>query len=228
MQYIARWDGSVWSPLGSGVDNFVHALSVDREGNLYASGDFTTAGEVPALRIARWDSAAWSPLGSGIGGAGDSISSAIMRVDEQGNLYVGGQFTLAGNQPSAYLAKWCAVLESGGCSFYFGASASTPEPTPVIATPIPTMAVPTTAIPTTVVLNTPVPAAPVSTQPGSLPSETPTVSAAEPGQVSSLTPTDVPTGVTQRAGMDVRIWIGAGILLVVLVGGALFFLSRRR
>ena len=29
--YIARWDGAAWKPLGSGVDNFVHALAVDHE-----------------------------------------------------------------------------------------------------------------------------------------------------------------------------------------------------
>jgi len=53
--YIARWDGLNWNPLGKGVDNFVNALAVDPEGNLYAIGDSTSAGGITALRTARWD-----------------------------------------------------------------------------------------------------------------------------------------------------------------------------
>ena len=37
--------------------------------NLYAGGDFTTAGGVPANHIAKWNGSAWSALGSGIDGA---------------------------------------------------------------------------------------------------------------------------------------------------------------
>ena len=50
--YIARWDGSAWSPLGSGMNDNVSALAVDGSGNLYAGGWFTTAGGIPANRVA--------------------------------------------------------------------------------------------------------------------------------------------------------------------------------
>jgi hypothetical protein len=120
--YLARWDGESWSPLGEGVEGFVHALAVDPQGNLYAAGDFLSAGGVPATRIARWDGESWSPLGSGIGTQGDYSSIAVLAVDGAGNLYAGGQFTLAGSKPSAYLAKWCPELSDGGCSFSSGAA----------------------------------------------------------------------------------------------------------
>ena len=46
--YIAKWDGSSWSTLGSGMNSYVYALAVDGSGNLYAGGSFTTAGGVAA------------------------------------------------------------------------------------------------------------------------------------------------------------------------------------
>ena len=52
---IAKWDGSSWSALGSGMNSTVNALAVDASGNLYAGGYFTTAGGVSANYIAKWD-----------------------------------------------------------------------------------------------------------------------------------------------------------------------------
>ncbi|NIO09566.1 MAG: hypothetical protein GTO40_16815, partial [Deltaproteobacteria bacterium] len=63
--YIASWDGSSWSPLGSGVNRPVRALTV-YDSKLIAGGKFTTAGGVTANGIASWDGYSWSPLGSGM------------------------------------------------------------------------------------------------------------------------------------------------------------------
>ena len=49
---IARWDGSAWSALGTGVDGRVRALAVGSSGNLYAGGEFSTAGGEAANRVA--------------------------------------------------------------------------------------------------------------------------------------------------------------------------------
>jgi hypothetical protein len=50
---VAKWNGSSWSPLGSGMLS-VYALAVS--GNtLYAGGWFTKAGETNANYIAQWD-----------------------------------------------------------------------------------------------------------------------------------------------------------------------------
>jgi hypothetical protein len=56
--YIASWDGSSWSPLGSGMDgnstfSFVHALVI-YDNKLIVGGDFTTAGGKVSAYIAQW------------------------------------------------------------------------------------------------------------------------------------------------------------------------------
>src|SRR5207247_3884099 len=51
--YIAKWDGSNWSALGSGMDTygFVNALALSGS-DVYAGGEFTFAGGSPAKRVA--------------------------------------------------------------------------------------------------------------------------------------------------------------------------------
>ena len=65
--YIAKWDGSAWSALGSGMNGVVYALAVSGT-DLYAGGYFTSAGGVAATNIASWNGSAWSALGSGMNG----------------------------------------------------------------------------------------------------------------------------------------------------------------
>ena len=43
---IAKWDGSLWSALGSGVNGYVYDLAFDASGTVCAGGGFTTAGVV--------------------------------------------------------------------------------------------------------------------------------------------------------------------------------------
>src|SRR5262245_10444890 len=44
VNYIAKWDGTTWSTLGSGMNGFVCALAVAGNGDLYGGGTFITAG----------------------------------------------------------------------------------------------------------------------------------------------------------------------------------------
>jgi hypothetical protein len=63
---IARWNGSSWSPLGSGMNDRVNAIALSGNGDLYAGGRFTTAGGVSANKIAKWNGSGWSALGAGL------------------------------------------------------------------------------------------------------------------------------------------------------------------
>jgi hypothetical protein len=49
---IARWNGAVWSPLGSGVVGGVHSLAPLPNGDLVVGGNFSSAGGVPVSNIA--------------------------------------------------------------------------------------------------------------------------------------------------------------------------------
>lgn len=105
---IAKWNGTSWSPLGSGVSNgFVFALTVFDDGNgpaLYAAGSFTQAGGNAASRIARWNGSAWTPLDAGVN---DSVSALTVFDDGTGPaLYAGGSFTQAGGNTANRIARW--------------------------------------------------------------------------------------------------------------------------
>ncbi len=110
---IAAWDGSNWSPLGSGLSGlmlgYAAGLGVFDDGNgpaLYATGRFSQAGGNSAYYIAKWDGSDWAALGSGLGDAG----RAMCAFDDGSGaaLYVGGTFTTAGGNPANYIAKWDA------------------------------------------------------------------------------------------------------------------------
>lgn len=89
---IAKWDGSVWSPLGTGINSTVFALAIGPDGSLYAGGNFTLAsGVANTNRLARWDGLAWSALGTG---ADAQVTTIYFGPD--GTLYLGGQFTTLG------------------------------------------------------------------------------------------------------------------------------------
>src|SRR5262245_7961606 len=101
---IARWNGSSWSALGTGMNGLVLALAEFDDGSgpaLYAGGTFNQAGGVPAFRVARWDGTSWSPVGSGLTG----LVNALCVYDDGGGpaLYAGGTFTTVGG---SRIARW--------------------------------------------------------------------------------------------------------------------------
>ena len=108
---LARWDGTSWSAVGSGLEagSLVLALAGFDDGSgpaLYVGGYIHSAGGVPVNNIARWDGATWSALGSGV----DAYVGALAPVDEPTGpaLYCGGGFANAGGVASPKLAKWTA------------------------------------------------------------------------------------------------------------------------
>ena len=102
--YVAKWDGSTWSALGSGMNSYVYALAVDGSGSVYAGGFFNSAGTCDSAAgcnyVAKWDGSTWSALGSG-------MNNACLCAG-RGSLWVGGGFTQAGDKPSSYIAQWVA------------------------------------------------------------------------------------------------------------------------
>ncbi len=105
--YVAKWDGSSWTALGSGLDGRVYALAVYDDGggeDLYVGGDFTMAGGGGASNIARWDGSTWTALGTGVDAPVRSL--AVYNDGGGARLYVGGEFTTAGGMSADYIARW--------------------------------------------------------------------------------------------------------------------------
>ncbi|MFO7890986.1 MAG: right-handed parallel beta-helix repeat-containing protein [bacterium] len=96
---IARWDGSSWSPLGTGVNGRVREIVIDLD-KVYAGGSFTTAGGVSANHIAVWDGSSWSALGTGVDG--DVYAIAV----KDNEVYVGGDFQHAGGVTANNIAMY--------------------------------------------------------------------------------------------------------------------------
>ncbi len=113
-QFIARWDGKQWSPLGSGVDWTVESLAVFDDGNgaaLFAGGWFTHAGGNVVNHVAKWDGKQWSALNTGVRQGPFPIPSVIaMTVFDDGSgpaLYISGSFGIADGVPgTARVARW--------------------------------------------------------------------------------------------------------------------------
>lgn len=107
---IARWDGTSWSPLGTGiggVGSVVNALSASAPslgGGLFAGGQFTSAGGIPVSNIAHWDGKNWSSLAGGVDGP---VFAMVVHDDGSGPaLFVGGSFTQAGSVEAHNVARW--------------------------------------------------------------------------------------------------------------------------
>jgi len=104
---IARWNGSAWSPVGSGTDDNINALRTHNDGSgpaIYAGGSFDTAGGVSSPGIARWNGSTWSAVGSGI----DGWVVALENFDGGGGaeLFAGGDFDTAGGVSATNIARW--------------------------------------------------------------------------------------------------------------------------
>ena len=104
--HIARFDGTTWYPLGTGLSGggsgWGWGIAIKENGNVYITGDFTSANGVTCNNIAVWNGSTFIPLGTGLNGVGYVVS-----FDYAGNLYCGGVFTTAGGAALAdRMAVW--------------------------------------------------------------------------------------------------------------------------
>jgi hypothetical protein len=77
--YIAKWNGTNWSEVGTSVNSDVYALTVFN-GALIAAGAFTTAGGNNAKKIARWNGTNWAPLGPGFASRYGHAALAVQKT----------------------------------------------------------------------------------------------------------------------------------------------------
>ncbi|WP_348343253.1 T9SS type A sorting domain-containing protein, partial [Ignavibacterium sp.] len=110
---IAIWNGSSWSNLGLGVDNYIE--TIHNIGNdIYVTGPFLNAGGFSAIGYAKWNGNSWQSLANG-----GPFANAMTNIGNE--LYVGGQFnTINGGTVAVNnLARWDGISWSdvgGGVS----------------------------------------------------------------------------------------------------------------
>jgi len=86
--HIAKWNGTSWTAMGSGMGRSVYALKVLPTGQLIAGGGFSG-------HVVRWDGTTWWTQGSGLDGDVRALTTL-----PNGDLIAGGIFTGGG------IARW--------------------------------------------------------------------------------------------------------------------------
>lgn len=101
--FIGKWNGSVWSSLGTGINGISNSDVIGVFNNqIIAGGVFSKAGgDTSIKKIAKWDGTNWLPLGSGIK-RGSVYALAVYNNE----LIVGGSFDTAAGIKVNKIAKW--------------------------------------------------------------------------------------------------------------------------
>lgn len=109
---VAFWNGSDFTWSADNLDNTVHAMLRTSGGQLIVGGSFTQSfpsSNPQPRRVAVYNgpaSPSWSPLGGGIGTAvSNDIVHALAEMPN-GDIVVGGRFTVAGGGPGNSIARW--------------------------------------------------------------------------------------------------------------------------
>lgn len=100
--HIARWDGTKWNALASGMNSTVGTLAFHNN-ILYAGGLFGGASGKAAHRIARWDGATWTGLLKTNSNENDISGVA---VTENGTLYAAGDMERFDDLYAFNIASW--------------------------------------------------------------------------------------------------------------------------
>jgi trimeric autotransporter adhesin len=105
---IAKWGGSSWSALGTGIIGTSTAAAVNGIAvsgtNVYVTGNFTNAGGILASNVAVWNGTNWSAMGSGTASSTSAVGDCIAAAGN--DVYVGGRFGFAGDKPAQFFAHW--------------------------------------------------------------------------------------------------------------------------
>ena len=104
--YIAKWNGSSWSALGTGMNNSVRTLVI-LNSIIYVGGDFTTANGVTVNRAAKYDPSNSTFYALNAGNDVGFSSGGVYTLLVNGNdIYAGGNFIDVKGISSGYIAKY--------------------------------------------------------------------------------------------------------------------------
>ena len=63
---IARYDGTSFNALSTGINNTVYALAADDNGNIFAGGEFTSAGGITVSKVTEWNGTTFFDMAGGV------------------------------------------------------------------------------------------------------------------------------------------------------------------
>lgn len=98
---LAKWNGSSWASMGTGVNGIVYALELGNSNTVYIGGEFSQDGaeEFELSKVASWNGSNLDPVGNGLG----TFSSVVVRdlaLGADGSIYA------AGTELAGGLFKW--------------------------------------------------------------------------------------------------------------------------
>lgn len=105
---LAKWDGNSWSGLSFNIDFTSPVYAIKYKDNLYAGGKFYTVNGTTVNHITYWNDTQWKAVAGGVDG-GVNPEVRCMAV-YKGELYVGGDFAVAGNVQGCWnIARWNGI-----------------------------------------------------------------------------------------------------------------------
>lgn len=107
---IAKWDGTTWKNVGSGLTggvSFVREMAVYNE-ELYVGGNFYFAGGKLAKFLAKWNGNTWDSVDNSL----NSTVYSLFADTIHNKLLLGGGFTNAGDSATLGIASWDGVKMS--------------------------------------------------------------------------------------------------------------------
>jgi len=107
---VARWDGSAWYALGSGLDDMANNIIENADSSVTVVGQFDNAGGKAAHNIAKWSNGTWYAYGSGL----DYPADAVIYDSVPGTTVVAGWFYNAGGNTANHIAFWDGAWHAVG------------------------------------------------------------------------------------------------------------------
>jgi hypothetical protein len=106
---IAKWNGSAWSAVGSGITGPYSTDTIfdlfEYGGNLWAGGRFDTIGGVTSESVGQWNGSSWASTGVGLDNGG-SQSSLLRFASFGSDLVIAGDFTSIDGVTAKNIASW--------------------------------------------------------------------------------------------------------------------------
>ncbi len=104
---VARWNGSMWLPIGTGADGGVNDILADGD-DIYFAGAFQTIDGDSGVHVVRWNTTSntWSALGGGLYQGFPGVGSVIKLHKDGTSIFAGGYFGSTTNRTLNSIAEW--------------------------------------------------------------------------------------------------------------------------